>query len=143
MLIDDRCAPTSARKTSAGIRKAPAKRCAAFSSSTPSHGAMTMCPNSCARLNLLRSDQVLRLTTITRAASRSLRRTLAASPSTLSRSSDKTFIPRSSSNSASCGIGSLPRPQSSRTDRAASSASRTSVTGCGALRGCSHSTLRK
>lgn len=41
-LIDERLTPTSARRTSAGIRKAPAKRCAAFSSSTPGEGASTI-----------------------------------------------------------------------------------------------------
>src|SRR5271168_1018428 len=57
MLIDVRCLPTSFHKLSAGIRNAAAKRCAAFSQSSPGAISMTRSPSSWAKLNRLRSAQ--------------------------------------------------------------------------------------
>jgi hypothetical protein len=52
--MDLRCRPTFDHKASAGIRKAPANRCAAFSwnFSSPST-SITICPSSCARIEAL------------------------------------------------------------------------------------------
>jgi len=138
-----RCLPTTFHMDSAGIRNAPAKRCAAFSLSSDGSTSSTRCPNSCARLNRLRSDQSCALITMTGSDAPLLRRTRAVRPSTFSASIDSTLIPRLSKAPRGLGSQIEPEPQCSRRIRAARSTSPTvCITGYGASRGSSHSTGR-
>ena len=112
--MDVRRLPTSDQRASAGMRKAPAKRLAAFSAAAlekPLRTANTMWPISWAMVKRCRSPQSVLFTTTTGTAPSPLRRTWAVKPSMPFSSVARTLTPRSSNISTKLGTGSMPRPQ--------------------------------